>query len=55
MNTGCERFRTITLQNERAMSSEIGLYFDFNVTDDGIPYGCPGFEEFTAAGFNESK
>ena len=28
------------------MSAEIGLYFDFNVTHDGIPYGCPGLDRF---------
>ena len=36
------------------MSSEIGLYFDFEVTEDGIPYGCPGFETFQAENFNTS-
>ena len=41
--------------DEMALPSEIGLYFDFNVTDDGIPYGCPGFETFTSVGFNQSK
>ena len=29
-----------------ALPSEIGLYFDFEVTEDGVPYGCPGFETF---------
>ena len=29
-----------------ALPSEIGLYFDFNVTDDGYPLGCPGFATF---------
>ena len=24
----------------------MGLYFKFNVTDDGVPYGCPGFDMF---------
>ena len=41
--------------DEMALPSEIGLYFDFNVTADGIPYGCPGFETFTSVGFNQSK
>ena len=35
-----------------ALPSEIGLYFDFEVTDDGIPYGCPGFEIFDSVHFN---
>ena len=30
-----------------ALPSEIGLYFDFEVTEDGVPYGCPGFETFS--------
>ena len=29
-----------------AIPAEIGLYFDFNVTEDGVPYGCPGLEIF---------
>ena len=29
-----------------ALNSEMGLYLDFEVTDDGIPYGCPGLETF---------
>ena len=37
-----------------ALPSEIGLYFDFEVTDDGIPYGCPGFEVFDSVHFNMS-
>ena len=38
-----------------ALPSEIGLYFDFNVTDDGIPFGCPGLEKFDSVHFNMSK
>ncbi len=37
-----------------ALQSEIGLYFDFEVTDDGIPYGCPGMERFTPEFWNQS-
>ena len=40
---GCERWRLIVGLDEQGMSCEMGLYFDFNVTDDGIPYGCEGF------------
>ena len=38
-----------------ALPSEIGLYFDFEVTDDGIPYGCPGLEKFNTGNFSISK
>ena len=38
-----------------ALQSEIGLYFDFEVTEDGIPYGCPGLESFTPENFNKSN
>jgi hypothetical protein len=35
-------FQFISGLDEMALQSEIGLYFDFEVTDDGIPHGCPG-------------
>ena len=38
-----------------AIPSEIGLYFNFEVTDDGIPYGCPGLEKFKTENFNTSN
>ena len=37
-----------------ALPCEIGLYFDFEVTDDGVPYGCPGFEIFRTEYWNTS-
>ena len=37
-----------------ALPCEIGLYFDFEVTDDGVPYGCPGFESFKPEIWNTS-
>ena len=37
-----------------ALPCEIGLYFDFEVTDDGVPYGCPGFEAFKPEIWNTS-
>lgn len=46
VNTGCELFKFIVGVDEMAIPSEIGLYFDFEVTEDGIPYGCPGFHNF---------
>ena len=45
-NAGCERFRLISGIDESALSCEMGLYFKFNVTEDGVPYGCPGFDMF---------
>ena len=38
-----------------AIPAEIGLYFDFNVTEDGVPYGCPGLEIFDPVHWNISK
>ena len=29
-----------------ALSAEMGLYLDFDVTEDGIPYGCPNLQYF---------
>ena len=55
VNRGCERYRFINGLDEIALSSELGLYFDFEVTDDGIPYGCPGLEKFKTENFNISK
>ena len=54
VNGGCERYRLVSGIDETAMSSEIGLYFDFKVTEDGIPYGCPGMETFKSDNFNKS-
>jgi len=45
VNNGCEAYRFISGVDEMALSCEIGLYYDFNVTEDGIPYGCPGFTD----------
>jgi hypothetical protein len=44
---GCERFRTIVGRDEIALNCELGLYFNFTVTD-GIISGCPGLEDFYA-------
>ena len=52
---GCESYRFISGLDEMALPSEMGLYFDFEVTEDGIPYGCPGLEKFTTQGFNQSE
>ena len=55
INGGCERYSFISGLDEMALPSEIGLYFDFNVTNDGIPFGCPGLEKFDSVHFNMSK
>lgn len=49
VNGGCEKYRFISGLDETALSCEIGMYFDFEVTDDGIPYGCPGFAKFNTS------
>merc|ERR1711884_513206 len=36
----------IHMIDEMALNCEMGLYKQFNVTADGIPYGCHGLEEF---------
>jgi len=54
VNKDCERYRFISGLDETALPSEIGLYFDFDVTDDGIPCGCPGLEKFNPDHFNIS-
>ena len=46
INGGCEKMMLIFGADEMAINSEMGLYFDFEVTDDGIPYGCPNFDGF---------
>ena len=47
-------FRLVSGLDEMALPSEIGLYFDFNVTADGIPYGCPGLDTFYPKYWNVS-
>ena len=36
-----------------ALPAEMGLYFDFEVTEDGIPFGCPGLEFFNSTYFGD--
>ena len=54
INGGCESYKLIVGMDEMAIPAEMGLYFDFNVTSDGIPYGCPGFERFNPTYWNIS-
>lgn len=44
-NDGCERYRLISGADEIAMTCEMGLYREFEMTD-GIIHGCPGLEHF---------
>ena len=46
INMGCERYTFMIGNDETAINSEMGLYFDFQVTEDGTPYGCPNLEGF---------
>ena len=43
VNGGCEAYRLISGVDSMALPCGVGLYYDFQVTEDGIPYGCPGF------------
>eukprot|EP00493_Phyllostaurus_siculus_P017741 UN18015 len=43
---GCERYRNILGLDETAIPAEMGLYFDFSVDENMIPYGCDGWEKF---------
>ena len=46
VHKGCEKWAFIYGIDEMALNAEMGLYLEFNVTADGIPYGCHGLEEF---------
>jgi len=43
---GCEKYAFHSGLDECMLNAEMGLYKDFSVDDNGIPYGCPGFESF---------
>ena len=45
----CEKWVFNFGKDEMAMSAEVGLYFNFEVDEDGIPFGggCTGLEYFT--------
>jgi hypothetical protein len=47
VGTTCDRWRLISGFDETMLSSDIGLYLDFNVTDEGVPTDCPGLADFT--------
>lgn len=46
VESGCERYKFHSGLDECMLNAEMGLYKDFQVTADGIPHGCPGFENF---------
>ena len=55
-NEGCERFGFNFGLDEQAMSAELGLYFDFEVDEEGVPFGCSGLEYFKRENwFNEKS
>ena len=43
---GCERWTFNWGIDDMALSCEMGMYYDFQVTEDGIPYGCDGLNYF---------
>lgn len=45
-NGGCESFRFISGVDETMLNSDIGLYLQFGVDQDGAPNGCAGFDDF---------
>ena len=49
---GNEQMNFIFGRDEMAINADIGLYLDFNVTEDGIPYGCGNLENFSPDGPN---
>ena len=42
---GCERYRFAFGMDEMMMNAEAGLYFKFE-EENGVPYNCPGLEDF---------
>ena len=45
MGSNCESYK-FSKDPEVAINAEMGLVIDFEVDDNGYPYGCPGFEDF---------
>eukprot|EP00930_Biecheleria_cincta_P034655 TRINITY_DN2391_c0_g1_i4.p1 TRINITY_DN2391_c0_g1~~TRINITY_DN2391_c0_g1_i4.p1 ORF type:complete len:703 (+),score=68.91 TRINITY_DN2391_c0_g1_i4:67-2175(+) len=43
---GCEQWRFVVGMDETALNSDMGLYRSFQVDANGIPFGCPGLENF---------
>lgn len=52
----CESWRFIYGRDEAFLSTDYGLYKDFQVDNiTGFPYGCVGLEKFNEAGFEEQR
>ena len=49
----CERWVFNFGKDEMAMNAEMGLYFDFDVDEDGMPFGCAGLEYFKARNWDK--
>mmetsp|Transcript_72565 Transcript_72565/g.114903 ORF Transcript_72565/g.114903 Transcript_72565/m.114903 type:complete len:481 (-) Transcript_72565:142-1584(-) len=45
----CLEWKFIPGADETMLSSDMGLYLDFNVSSDGIPIGCNSFEDWGVA------
>lgn len=54
VNRGCEVYRFSNGFDEMMVPAEIGLYYNFSVDKDKIPYGCPGFAGFRLENFKKS-
>jgi len=50
-DASCQIWMFIPGRDECMLSSDMGLYWDFNVSNDGIPFGCKGFENFNEKTF----
>ena len=55
VHDGCEKWAFIYGIDEMALNCEMGLYRKFDVTPDGIPYGCHGLEEFKTEHWLDSQ
>eukprot|EP00929_Paragymnodinium_shiwhaense_P093294 TRINITY_DN5343_c0_g1_i3.p1 TRINITY_DN5343_c0_g1~~TRINITY_DN5343_c0_g1_i3.p1 ORF type:complete len:495 (+),score=86.48 TRINITY_DN5343_c0_g1_i3:498-1982(+) len=41
---GCERFKFLWARDHAMLNTDMGLYLDFQVDENGYPTGCKGFE-----------
>eukprot|EP00928_Gymnodinium_smaydae_P036797 TRINITY_DN2566_c0_g1_i7.p1 TRINITY_DN2566_c0_g1~~TRINITY_DN2566_c0_g1_i7.p1 ORF type:complete len:543 (-),score=76.55 TRINITY_DN2566_c0_g1_i7:287-1816(-) len=49
---GCEMYKFVLGLDETMLNSDMGLYLNFT-TNDGIPDGCPGLENFNVDAFKK--
>jgi len=52
-NSGCEAFSSAIGNDEAMLNSDMGLYYDFETRDGGIPYGCANLENFNLTMFRK--